>query len=187
MKKYFIALGSNLETQNLSRLEIINTALGHFSQFKIILIKVSSFWESRSYPDKSQPNFINAVSEVHSELNPYQILHELKNIEKKMGRKNKTRWGSRILDLDIIGSGSIILPNNFEFNKWLKMPLKKQIKIQPDELILPHPRIQDRLFVLRPLNEVDPDWVHPIFNKTPLALIKRKSWNEEDFLKLVEN
>ena len=75
MKKYFIALGSNLETQNLSRLEIINSALGYFSQFNIILIKVSSFWESRSYPDKSQPNFINAVSEVHSELNPYQILY----------------------------------------------------------------------------------------------------------------
>ena len=82
MKKYLIALGSNLETQNLSRLEIINKAVGYFSQLNIILIKVSSFWESRSYPDKSQPNFINAVSEVHSELNPYQILHALKNIEK---------------------------------------------------------------------------------------------------------
>ena len=85
MKKYLIALGSNLETQNLSRLEVINKAIGYFSQLNIILIKVSSFWESRSYPDKSQPDFINAVSEVHSELNPYQILHALKNVEKKTG------------------------------------------------------------------------------------------------------
>ena len=85
MKKYLIALGSNLETQNLSRLEIINKAIGYFSQLNLILIKVSSFWESRSYPDRSQPNFINAVTEVHSELNPYQILHELKIIEKKNG------------------------------------------------------------------------------------------------------
>ena len=115
------------------------------------MIKVSSFWESRSYPDKSQPDFINAVSEVHSELNPYQILHALKNIEKKMGRKNKTRWGNRVLDLDINGSGSIILPNNFEFNKMVENAFKKQIKIQPDELILPHPRIQDRLFVFETL------------------------------------
>ena len=84
MKKYFIALGSNLETQNRSRLEIINTALRYFSQLNINLIKVSSFWESRSYPDLSQPNFINAVSAVHSELSPYQILHEMKTIEKKM-------------------------------------------------------------------------------------------------------
>ena len=187
MKKYLIALGSNLETQNLSRLEIINKAIEYFSQLNIILIKVSSFWESRSYPDKSQPDFINAVSEVHSELNPYQILYALKNIEKKMGRKNKTRWGNRVLDLDIIGSGSIILPNNFEFNKWLKMPLKKQIKIQPDELILPHPRIQDRLFVLRPLNEVDPYWTHPVLNKTPLELINRKVWGEENLIKKIEN
>ena len=187
MKKYLIALGSNLETENLSKLEIINKAIGYFSQLNLVLIKVSSFWESRSYPDKSQPNFINAVSEVHSELNPYQILNELKNIEKKMGRKNKTRWGSRVLDLDIIGSGSIILPNNFEFNKWLKMPLKKQTKIQPGELILPHPRIQDRLFVLKPLNEVDSNWKHPVLNKTALELINRKSWGEENFLKKIEN
>ena len=73
--------------------------------------------------------------------------------------------------------------NNFEFNKWLNMPLKKQIKIQPDELILPHPRIQDRLFVLRPLNEVDPYWTHPVLNKTPLELINRKVWGEEHFIK----
>ena len=187
MKKYLIALGSNLEKQNLSRLETINTALGFFSQFNIILIKVSSFWESRSYPDKSQPNFINAVTEVHSELNPYQILHELKNIEKKMGRKNKTRWENRVLDLDILCAGSIILPNINVFNEWMKMPLQKQTEKQPNELILPHPRIQDRLFVLKPLNEIDPDWIHPILNKTTLELINRKSWNEEDFLKLVEN
>ena len=187
MKKYFIALGSNLETQNLSRLETINTALRCFSQFSINLIQVSSFWESRSYPDLSQPNFINAVSAVHSELNPYQILHKLKTIEKKMGRKNKTRWENRVLDLDIIGSGSIILPNKFVFNKWLKMPLQKQIKNQPDELILPHPRIQDRLFVLQPLSEVDPHWTHPVLNKTPLELINRKGWGEKNFLKKIEN
>jgi 2-amino-4-hydroxy-6-hydroxymethyldihydropteridine diphosphokinase len=187
MKKYFIALGSNLETQNLSRLEIINRAMGYLSQNNIILVKVSSFWESGSYPDRTQPDFINAVVEVHSELNPYQVLLELKNIEKKMGRKKKNRWGNRVLDLDIIGSGSIILPNKFEFNKWLKMPLHKQIKIQPDELILPHPRIQDRLFVLKPLDEVDPNWTHPVLNKTSLELINRKSWGEENFIKKIEN
>ena len=187
MKKYFIAIGSNLETQNLSRLEVINNALGYFPQFNIFLIKVSSFWESRSYPDITQPNFINAVSEVHSDLNPYEILHELKTIEKKMGRKNNTRWGSRVLDLDIISAGSIILPNNFVFNKWLTMPLQKQIKNQPNELILPHPRIQDRLFVLNPLNEVAPHWTHPVFNKTPLELINRKIWGKEKFLKKLEN
>ena len=187
MTKYFIALGSNLETKNLKKLEIINKALEYFSQFNITLIKVSSFWSSRSYPDKNQPDFINAVSEVHSELSPYQILNQLKKIEKMFGRKINTRWGNRVLDLDILCAGSIILPNINVYNEWMKMPLQKQTEKQPNELILPHPRIQDRLFVLKPLNEVDPDWVHPILNKTTLELINRKSWNEEDFLKLVEN
>ena len=67
------------------------------------------------------------------------------------------------------------------------MPLHKQIKIQPDELILPHPRIQDRLFVLKPLDEVDPNWTHPVLNKTSLELINRKSWGEENFIKKIEN
>ena len=160
MKKYLIALGSNLETQNLSRLEIINKAIGYFSQLNIILIKVSSFWESRSYPDKSQPDFINAVSEVHSELNPYQILHALKNIEKKMGRKNKTRWGNRVLDLDIIGSGSIILPNNFEFNKW-------KANEQETTLLLPSFSFFPALAVHLPYSFHAPALLLPSFHTTP--------------------
>ena len=187
MTKYIIALGSNLETKNLKRLEIINKTLECFSQFNITLNKISSFWSSRSYPDKTQPDFINAVSKVHSELSPYQILNQLKKIEKMFGRKINTRWGNRVLDLDILSAGSIVLPNNDVYCEWMKMPLQQQTEKQPNELILPHPRIQDRLFVLKPLNEVDPDWVHPILNKKPLELINRKSWNEEDFLQLVEN
>lgn len=187
MKKYFIALGTNLETTNMTKIEIINKTLACLSKFGITLIRVSSFWESKSYPDKNQPNFINAVSEVRSELNPYQFLDVLKEIEIMFGRKKNTRWGNRVLDLDILGSGSLILPNLLVLNKWIKMPLLQQTKVQPDELILPHPRIQDRLFVLKPLSEVGPNWVHPVLNKNILELINLKSWNEENYLKRVNN
>ena len=78
MIKYYIALGSNLETENMDRLEILNKALEYFPMFSISLVKVSSFWESKSYPNNNQPNFINAVSEVQPILNPYQTLCSLK-------------------------------------------------------------------------------------------------------------
>jgi 2-amino-4-hydroxy-6-hydroxymethyldihydropteridine diphosphokinase len=65
------------------------------------------------------------------------------------------------------------------------MPLEKQIQNQPNQLILPHPRIQDRLFVLKPLSEIDPDWIHPVLNKKPLELIDQNNWNKESLLSLV--
>ena len=187
MIKYYIALGSNLETENMDRLEILNKALEYFPMFSISLVKVSSFWESKSYPNKNQPNFINAVSEVQSILNPHQTLCSLKKIEIILGRKVNSRWGSRVLDLDILASGSLILPNLRIFNKWLKMPLEKQIQNQPNQLILPHPRIQDRLFVLKPLSEIDPSWIHPVLNKKPYELIDQNNWSKESLLSLVDN
>ena len=187
MIKYYIALGSNLETENMDRLEILNKALEYFPMFSISLIKVSSFWESKSYPNKNQPNFINAVSEVQSILNPHQTLCSLKKIEIILGRKVNSRWGSRVLDLDILASGSLILPNLRIFNRWLKMPLQHQIQNQPNQLILPHPRIQDRLFVLKPLSEIDPSWIHPVLNKKPYELIDQNNWNKESLLSLVDN
>ena len=187
MIKYYIALGSNLETENMDRLEILNKALEYFPMFSISLVKVSSFWESKSYPNKNQPNFINAVSEVQSILNPYQTLCSLKKIEIILGRKVNSRWGSRVLDLDILAAGSLILPNLRIFDKWLKMPLQQQMKNQPNQLILPHPRIQDRLFVLKPLSEIDPSWIHPVLNKKPYELIDQNNWNKESLLSLVDN
>ena len=187
MIKYYIALGSNLETENMDRLEILNKALEYFPMFSISLVKVSSFWESKSYPNKNQPNFINAVSEVQSILNPHQTLCSLKKIEIILGRKVNSRWGSRVLDLDILASGSLILPNLRIFNRWLKMPLQHQIQNQPNQLILPHPRIQDRLFVLKPLSEIDPSWIHPVLNKKPYELIDQNNWNKESLLSLVDN
>ena len=187
MIKYYIALGSNLETKNMDRLEILNKALEYFPMFSISLVKVSSFWESKSYPNNNQPNFINAVSEVQSILNPYQTLCSLKKIEIILGRKVNCRWGSRVLDLDILAAGSLILPNLRIFNRWLKMPLQHQIQNQPNQLILPHPRIQDRLFVLKPLSEIDPSWIHPVLNKKPYELIDQNNWNKESLLSLVDN
>jgi len=72
-----------------------------------------------------------------------------------------TRWGERTLDLDLIACGDQILPDSDTQDHWRSLPLGEQKKRTPDQLILPHPRVQDRAFVLVPLLEVAPEWVHP--------------------------
>ena len=186
MTKYLIAIGSNLNSKENTRLEIIEKALIYFPSFDMLLIKASSFWESKSFSEKNQPNFINAVIEVFSELKPFEVLTNLKKIEKLFGRRETKRWGDRVLDLDIIGCESIVLPSEVVFMKWFKMPYDLQIIIQPDVLILPHPRIQDRLFVLKPLEEIKPEWVHPVLQMKPKELIDCKNWKKAHFLKLVK-
>lgn len=76
----------------------------------------------------------------------------------------------RTLDLDLIALGSWVLPDRAGYQYWLDLPLEQQMVETPDKLILPHPRVQDRGFVLVPLCDVFPDWVHPILGKTAAEL-----------------
>ena len=82
-------------------------------------------------------------------------------LENKYGRKRQERWGPRTCDIDILLCDQLILPSKLYFNKWLNLNLSDQIRLVPDELILPHPRLQERTFFLKPLNDLQPDWIHP--------------------------
>ena len=106
-------------------------------------------------------------------------------IETAFNRQRSKRWGSRTLDIDLLALEDQVFPSKAEFLKWFKLSKKDQTKYTPQNLILPHPRIQDRAFVLLPFKEIDENWVHPILKKSITVMLSELDPNEyKDFKKL---
>ena len=138
--RYFLSLGSNLgnREENLKRaLEL----LGNEAQIK----KVSSLYETKPWGKTDQPDFINQAIEVVSYEEPEDFLKILLSIEKTLGRERHEKWAARTLDIDILFCDDEI--------------------IYTDELKIPHPYIHEREFVLNPMAEIAPFFVHPIYRK----------------------
>ena len=107
----------------------------------IKILQISSYYETLSWPNPNNPKFLNIVLKVVSNLNPSNLIKLCKNIEKQLGRKKTLRNSPRECDIDIIDFGN------------------SNVK---SEVILPHPRMHNRNFVLFPLFELNKNWIHPI-------------------------
>ena len=119
----------------------------------IVVKAVSSMYETKPWGVTQQPDFINMCAMIETTLQPSELLTTLKKIEKDMGRNELYRWGPRVIDLDIVFYEDVI--------------------IKTEDLQIPHPHMQQREFVLRPLSELAPHMVHPVLNKTVEELLKQ--------------
>ncbi len=156
----YIALGGNQTAiyagKTLKPRDSFRKALKLFDKFGMKIQMVSSLWCSPAWPDPSaQPAYTNAVAEIKTSLPPGMLLANLQQIERHFGRKTSHRNAPRPLDLDIL-----------DF---------KQEKIKTNTLILPHPRMCDRSFVLFPLYEIAPNWHDPIHRLSVSDWIARLS------------
>lgn len=131
---------------------------------------VSPFYQTPAFPPGSGPDFVNAAIEIETAAPPAEILQRCHDVEAQLGRVRQKRWGPRVIDIDILAIGEMVLPDAPAQQRWRDLALNKQQVEAPDELILPHPRIQDRAFVLVPLCDIAPNWRHPTIGKTAAEL-----------------
>lgn len=170
--KYLISAGSNLSqtTQTPHDLvkyacELLENAFGS--------VKISRFYANPAHPAGSGPDFVNAAMALDTQIDAAEMLDFLHSVEAAIGRKRQLRWGPRVIDLDLIASGSQILPDLETFALWRGMSEDEQQRLTPTKLILPHPRLQDRAFVLLPLRDIAPDWQHPVTGLTVRQMCDR--------------
>lgn len=136
-----VALGCNDKGVWSSCRHALDAVLARFRSEGLDVVARSSWWRSMAWPDPADPAFLNGVVIVRTEHGPHELMQALGRIEDAFGRRRSTRNAPRTLDLDLIAYG----------------------REQGDcgGLILPHPRAAERRFVMGPLAEIAPDWVHP--------------------------
>lgn len=168
-----IALGANLPGAHESASGNLRLALSMLhSETAISIRAVSRFRISSAFPPGSGPDYVNAAARIETTLDADALLQRLHAIEARIGRDRATgRWSARPIDLDLLALDDLILPDRQTWQRWVDLTAPEQMTLAPDRLILPHPRIQDRDFVLEPLAEIAPDWRHPVTGSTARQML----------------
>ena len=136
-----VALGANLPSESGPPLETLHSALKRFPEFCIIVQAISSWYETAPVPVSDQPKYVNGVALIETTHDPRTLLNIMLSIEDEYGRERRGLNAARTIDLDLLDYDG---------------------RIEPGPPTLPHPRLQDRAFVLIPLKDVAPLWVHPV-------------------------
>jgi len=151
-ERVFIGIGSNKGERRKNCLRAMES-LKEAPQLKFI--EVSPFYETAPWGLAGQRPFVNAVIELRSKLGPMALLTFLKGLEKTLGRERSRRWGPRVIDLDILFFGSRL--------------------IDGPRLTVPHPRLHERAFVMVPMGDIAPEFIHPFFKISIRGLLSGMS------------
>ena len=147
MNEIYLLTGGNLG----NRLQNLQSAANLIEKSAGTILKRSSVYETAAWGFTAQPSFLNQVLCISSSLTPEELLQKLLIIEVEMGRKRMEKMGPRVIDIDILLYGDEI--------------------ISTDDLMIPHPRIAERRFVLTPLNEIAAGAKHPVYQQTIQQLL----------------
>ncbi len=148
----FVGVGSNVALNGGASSDLVSLLTKSFFEHGLKITGQSDLWRSKAWPDPSQPEYINGVLVIETEMSAATLMRTLLDIEQLFGRQRSVPNAPRTLDLDLIAYGDEVID-------------------EPD-LIVPHPRAAERRFVMGPLSQVAPTWVHPVIGKTALALFE---------------
>ncbi|MBT1702321.1 2-amino-4-hydroxy-6-hydroxymethyldihydropteridine diphosphokinase [Chryseosolibacter indicus] len=143
----YLSLGTNQG----NRKENLNKALARIAQDIGKVTKLSSIYSTKPWGKKDQDDFLNQVILIETTFDPTNLLDKILNIERDLGRVREEKWGPRIIDIDVLFYGDVV--------------------INIPELTIPHPAIAERKFILIPLDEISPEYVHPLLNKKVRTLL----------------
>jgi 2-amino-4-hydroxy-6-hydroxymethyldihydropteridine diphosphokinase len=161
---HLIALGANLPSPTGGPRATLEAALAAMAARGLTPEARSRWFRTPAHPPGSGPDYVNAAAAISASLTPPEVLDVLHDVERDLGRTRARRWGPRVCDLDLLGSGAAVLPDPVTVRA--HMAQAGGIAPAPANLILPHPRMQERGFVLLPLCEIAPEWRHPLLGRS---------------------
>jgi 2-amino-4-hydroxy-6-hydroxymethyldihydropteridine diphosphokinase len=165
--KTLVGLGANCPGPWGTPADTIARALKEMAREAVTVEAVSAFYETTAVGRAGQPPYVNAVALIDTHLPPEALLRLLKRIERAAGRRGGSPWGPRTLDIDILDHKGLV-------RRWRgKRPRFARAGARP--LVLPHPWIEARPFILRPLLDVAPGWRHPVVHQSARELWRKLS------------